>query len=328
MSVTIYKKMTPPVSIVGPLTDAELTAHLPLAITGPLTDAQLAARLPLSVAGPLTDAQLAARLPLSVIGPLTDAQLRAALVGVTEENTAEMLGLLQEVEGYIATAIYGEAAQGNIVILNSAAVTPCDAYQEGDNFTLDDGVHAAVTFEFCTAETEALVGAGNVAVIMGADPATALANAISAAPNLDISAVKVSGFDVIELTAIYGGAAGNVLMTYAEAISGTYSVSGMSGGIDAVGTRALPQVLTVTLTNNNTEYSVRVPANNGFELRARTAVNVRYAFETDKVATPVEPYATLVSNTTVSNKTENDPFMLYLACATPGTVVEIVVYAV
>jgi len=312
MSVTISKKMTPPVSIVGPLTNTELRATA------------------VPVSGPLTDAQLAARLPLAVTGPLTDAQLRAALVGVTEEHAEDVLEQLQEFDDYLGTLLYGAAAQGSIVILSSGAVTPCDAYQEGDNFTLDDGVHAAVTFEFCTAETVALVGAGNIPVIVGDAPATHLAEAINTASDLDISAVVTPDpdLDIVTLEALIAGAAGNVLMNYVEAISGTYSVVGMSGGIAPAGTRALPQVLTVTLTAANTEYSVRVPASNGFEFHARSAVNVRYAFETGKVATPTNPYATLVANATFSAPVESDPFVLYLASATPGTVVELVVYAI
>lgn len=51
---------------------------------------------------------------------------------------------------------------------------------------------------------------------------------------------------------------------------------------------------TVYLTTANTQYSLTVPANTKrFWLKMRQKVTLRYAFETGKVASAVEPYMTL-----------------------------------
>jgi hypothetical protein len=77
---SIDAKLTAPVAVDGPLTDAELRAT-PVPVSGPLTDVQLRAT-PVDVAGPLTDAELrATAVPVS--GPLTDAELRASAVPVS-----------------------------------------------------------------------------------------------------------------------------------------------------------------------------------------------------------------------------------------------------
>jgi len=55
--------------------------------------------------------------------------------------------------------------------------------------------------------------------------------------------------------------------------------------------RPVAQVL--VLTADDTEYSVELDANYGFEFKARADVPVRFAFEADKVAASVEPYLTL-----------------------------------
>lgn len=114
---SIDTKLTAPLSVTGPLTDAQLRATAvpvsaaslplpagaatsanqstmisslssidtkltaPLSVTGPLTDAELRATA-VPVSGPLTDAQLrATAVPVS--GPLTDTELRASAVPVS-----------------------------------------------------------------------------------------------------------------------------------------------------------------------------------------------------------------------------------------------------
>jgi len=89
-----------------------------------------------------------------------------------------------------------------------------------------------------------------------------------------------------------------------------------------------PTVFNVTLTNADTEYSQTLPANvRSFSMQARQSADVRWAHETGKVATPVAPYVTMKSGGNVSVG-ELDPALLtlYLASATAGTVVEIVVW--
>lgn len=88
---------TQPISVTGPMTDAEFAAHLPLAVTGPLTNAQLLAAEPLSVTGPLTDAQLAARLPLAVAGAVTVASLPLPVGAATEETAERIADSLDDV---------------------------------------------------------------------------------------------------------------------------------------------------------------------------------------------------------------------------------------
>lgn len=82
-----------------------------------------------------------------------------------------------------------------------------------------------------------------------------------------------------------------------------------------------------TLTNADTEYSVALTGETiGFTMQARTAVDVRFAFTTGKVATPSAPYFTLKANTAYEFRLPNQcrtAVTLYLASAVAGTVVEI-----
>jgi len=57
-----------------------------------------------------------------------------------------------------------------------------------------------------------------------------------------------------------------------------------------------PHIYTVTCTTANTEYPLSIPASTKyFVIRPRGDYAIRYAFETGKVAGPVEPYATVNS---------------------------------
>lgn len=87
-----------------------------------------------------------------------------------------------------------------------------------------------------------------------------------------------------------------------------------------------PTVSNTTLTLANTEYSYVIPNNTKkYTIQVRANVDIRYAFETGKVATPTAPYMTLKGgqnywedSLNLSSKT------IYLASATAGTVVEII----
>jgi hypothetical protein len=93
---------------------------------------------------------------------------------------------------------------------------------------------------------------------------------------------------------------------------------------------AVPTSYNVTLTLANTEYSQALPANcKGFEFQARTEVDVRFAFVTGKVAGPTAPYNTLKAGDYYFSgpiNQEATPSTLYLASATAGTVVELIVW--
>lgn len=93
---------------------------------------------------------------------------------------------------------------------------------------------------------------------------------------------------------------------------------------------ATPTVYNVTLTNVNTEYSQALPANcRGFEFHCRTVTDVRFAFVTNKVATPTAPYMTLPAANWYASPQLNQgaaPSTLYLASAMAGVVVEIIAF--
>ena len=93
----------------------------------------------------------------------------------------------------------------------------------------------------------------------------------------------------------------------------------------------VPAIYNVTLTNANTEYSQALPATvRAFALQPRTAVDVRLAYVTGKVATPTAPFWTMtagggfgVDDVNVNAALGEGPITLYLASASAGTVVEI-----
>lgn len=82
-----------------------------------------------------------------------------------------------------------------------------------------------------------------------------------------------------------------------------------------------------TLTNADTEYSVALTGETiGFTMQARTAVDVRFAFVTGKVATPTAPYLTMKAGTSYELRLPQacrTAVTLYLASGVAGTVVEI-----
>lgn len=91
-----------------------------------------------------------------------------------------------------------------------------------------------------------------------------------------------------------------------------------------------PTVYNVTLTTGDHEYSQALPSYCcGFEFQCRTAVDIRFAFVTGKVATPTAPYMTLKSGDRYQSlpiKQADSPSTLYLASTTAGAIVEIVAW--
>ena len=97
----------------------------------------------------------------------------------------------------------------------------------------------------------------------------------------------------------------------------------------------VPAIYNVTLTNANTEYSQALPATvRAFALQPRTAVDVRLAFVTGKVATPTAPYWTMkggggfsVDDVSLNPALGEGPLTLYLGSASAGTIVEITAWS-
>ena len=92
---------------------------------------------------------------------------------------------------------------------------------------------------------------------------------------------------------------------------------------------AAPVLFNQTLTAANTEYTITLPAGcTHFEMQARTNANVRFAFETGKVATPTAPYMTLKAGYTYSsyNLWGSQTLLVYVATPTAGTIVELIAW--
>lgn len=89
-----------------------------------------------------------------------------------------------------------------------------------------------------------------------------------------------------------------------------------------------PIIYNITLTVADTEYSQALPSSTReFRVRCRTLFDVRYAWETGKVAAPAAPYATILSgleyrgdNSDITGKS------LFLASSEAGVIVEIEVW--
>ena len=101
--------------------------------------------------------------------------------------------------------------------------------------------------------------------------------------------------------------------------------------IRSINTATVPFIYTVELTLANTEYSVALPTGTKqFSMQPRTMpdgseVTVRFAFETGKVATPTEPYATMKNGAPFNEyNLYCEGITIYLASSTAGAVVEIV----
>lgn len=89
-----------------------------------------------------------------------------------------------------------------------------------------------------------------------------------------------------------------------------------------------PTLYNVALTTQNTEYSQQLPADvRRIRFQNRAAVDLRYAFETGKVATPTAPYMTLKSGQVYDQMIQRDQIIgqptLYLAAGSASQTVEI-----
>lgn len=99
--------------------------------------------------------------------------------------------------------------------------------------------------------------------------------------------------------------------------------------VDAEPWPTTPTVYTLYLTTANTQYTQTLPAGcKRFEWRARQLADVRWAFETGKVATPTEPYLTLRAGTAYDSGPVDfaASVTLYFASAVALTLVEIIAW--
>lgn len=92
----------------------------------------------------------------------------------------------------------------------------------------------------------------------------------------------------------------------------------------------VPTIYNITLTNANTEYSQALPANcRLFEFQCRTENEIRFAFVTEKVATPTAPWMTLKAGDYYVSPhmfQGASPSTLYFATAVAGVIVSIIAW--
>lgn len=104
------------------------------------------------------------------------------------------------------------------------------------------------------------------------------------------------------------------------------------GNVDVASIGALeqttPTLYNLTLTSADTEYIQALPANTrALQFQCRTAYDVRYAFETGKVATPTAPYSTLKNPSVWYKENILTSGSLYLASSEAGVIAEIEAWA-
>ena len=91
-----------------------------------------------------------------------------------------------------------------------------------------------------------------------------------------------------------------------------------------------PAMYNIILTTADTEYNQALPANcRFFEFQCLTSFDIRFAFVTDKVATPASPYMTLKSGSYYYSPQiyqGNTPLTLYLASAQAGVVIQLLAW--
>lgn|GEM_PF-3178827 len=129
------------------------------------------------------------------------------------------------------------AGQGVGGAAATGSITPASRNNTGDGtvFTLSDGVHPAVVFEF-DRDSPAAIAAGRVRVDISATGintlgiGTAIATAINGTTNLDIAATINANQPYVSLANTVQGSAGNVAIT--ETVNNNkFKVAGMSGGV-------------------------------------------------------------------------------------------------
>lgn len=89
-----------------------------------------------------------------------------------------------------------------------------------------------------------------------------------------------------------------------------------------------PVIYNITMTNSDTEYSQALPANTKrFSLQCLTDFDVRFAFESSKVATPTAPYALVRAGMNFYEEQVNlAAVTVYVASPDAGKVAEIIAW--
>ena len=89
-----------------------------------------------------------------------------------------------------------------------------------------------------------------------------------------------------------------------------------------------PIVYNITLTLADTEYSQALPSSTReFRFRCRTDFDIRFAWETGKVATPTAPYLTLPSSSDYyGDQSDITGKSIYFASSEAGVIVELEVW--
>jgi len=84
----------------------------------------------------------------------------------------------------------------------------------------------------------------------------------------------------------------------------------------------------VSLASADTEYSQALPSNTkAIEFQCRTSDEIRFAYETGKVATPTDPYITLKAGMTYYKESlDLDGKTIYFASSSAGTEVELIAW--
>lgn len=118
--------------------------------------------------------------------------------------------------------------------------------------------------------------------------------------------------------------AGTILNRVYDTTVGALRILGAGGSLPAT----TPTVYNITMTLANTEYGQALPAaTKKFEFRCRGAFDIRYSYETGRVATPTAPYRTLASGITEYQTDLNlTGVTLYVACGNAAQVVELEVW--
>jgi len=123
---------------------------------------------------------------------------------------------------------------------------------------------------------------------------------------------------------------GPVLRRFKDMLDGTHAEVVAVGDVETVvqvtNGPLTPTAYALTLDQADTEFSIALPPNFGFEFRSRGMVDVRFAFETGHVADYTDPYLTLPGNWDFYEAGQFDEVTLYFATDSLNPVVmEIIV---
>lgn len=90
---------------------------------------------------------------------------------------------------------------------------------------------------------------------------------------------------------------GPVFRRFVNMLDGSHAevvaVGAVSTVVQVTQGEVAPVIRTLEIDAADTEFSIELPANFGFEFKARESAEVRFAFSGDVVAVPEEPYMTL-----------------------------------